>query len=100
MDDTGYRLIKHSGDKGFLSVVGNTLIKSLPVIIKLLAFVGTVALILVSGGIFVHNVDYLHHLFPAIPSIIKEFAAGFLVGMVMVALITGVKSTLKLIKRS
>jgi predicted DNA repair protein MutK len=100
MDDAGYRLIKHSGDKGFLSVLGNTLIKSLPVIIKLLAFVGTIALILVSGGIFVHNIDYLHHLLPTIPSIIKEFTAGFMVGFVMVGLITGVKSILRLIKRS
>ncbi|MBC7400566.1 MAG: DUF808 family protein, partial [Mucilaginibacter sp.] len=51
MDDAGYKLIKHANNKGFLSVVGLLLVKSLPVIIKILSVVGTVALVLVSGGI-------------------------------------------------
>jgi len=88
MDDAGHRLITYSNDKGILSGIGHLLVKSLPVIIKLLAIVGTIALILVSGGIFVHNIDYLHHIAPDLPSIVKEFATGLLAGIVIVALLT------------
>ena len=60
MDDAGYNLIKKSDGKGFLSALGNGLVNALPVIIKLLSVVGTLALLLVSGGIFSHNIDFLH----------------------------------------
>ncbi len=86
MDDAGHKLITYSNDKGMLSGIGHLLVKSLPVIIKLLAVVGTVALILVSGGIFVHNIDYLHHIAPDLPAVVKEFATGLLAGIVIVAL--------------
>lgn len=99
MDDTGYKMIKRSGNVGFLSTLGNLLVKSLPVIIKILAVVGTIALLLVAGGIFVHNIDYLHHLFPGIPSIIKEFVAGVLGGILMLAGIAFVKWVISLFKR-
>jgi predicted DNA repair protein MutK len=88
MDDAGHRLITYSNDKGILSGIGHLLVKSLPVIIKLLAIVGTIALILVSGGIFVHNIDFLHHIAPDLPSIVKEFATGLIAGIVIVALLT------------
>jgi predicted DNA repair protein MutK len=55
MDDAGYQLIKKYGDKGFAGGLGALLVKSLPVIIKTLNVVGTIALILVSGGIFKHK---------------------------------------------
>lgn len=99
MDDAGYRLQKYSGDKGFLSALGTFLIKALPIIIKILAVVGTLALILVSGGIFVHNIDFLHHILPSIPSIIKEFAAGLVAGLAMVALYTVGKAIYKMVIR-
>ncbi|WP_270090090.1 DUF808 domain-containing protein [Sphingobacterium sp. SYP-B4668] len=86
MDDAGHKLITYSNDKGMLSGIGHLLVKSLPVIIKLLAVVGTIALILVSGGIFVHNIDYLHHIAPDLPAVVKEFATGLLAGIVIVAL--------------
>jgi predicted DNA repair protein MutK len=61
MDDAGHQLIKRSGNKGFLASLGTLLVKSLPVVIKMLAVIGTIALILVAGGIFAHNIAYLHH---------------------------------------
>jgi predicted DNA repair protein MutK len=88
MDDAGYKLIKHAGNKGFFAGIGHLLVKSLPVIIRILAVVGTIALILVSGGIFVHNIEFIHHLSPGIPSIIKEFAIGLIAGLIAVAIIT------------
>jgi predicted DNA repair protein MutK len=52
MDDAGHSLIKRSGDKGFASTLGHLLVKSLPIVIKALGIIGTVALLLVAGGIF------------------------------------------------
>jgi predicted DNA repair protein MutK len=98
MDDAGYNLIKRSHDKGFFSVVGIILVKALPVIIKILGVVGTIALLMVSGGIFVHNIAYLHHLFPAVPSIVKEFVIGVIAGLLVVAVVTGGKKVLSLVK--
>lgn len=88
MDDAGFKLIKSSNNKGFLSSVGNLLVKALPYVIRFLAFVGTIALLLVSGGIFSHNIDYIHHLFPELPSIIKEFALGIVGGLLAVGVVT------------
>ncbi|RZA21877.1 MAG: DUF808 family protein, partial [Proteobacteria bacterium] len=45
MDDAGLSLMKKSPEKGLLNSIGNLLVKALPWIIKLLAFVGTIALL-------------------------------------------------------
>ncbi|MEH3113060.1 DUF808 domain-containing protein [Pedobacter terrae] len=99
MDDAGYRLVKASGDKGILSTIGKILVKSLPVIIKILSIVGTIALILVSGGIFAHNIEFLHHIFPSFPSILREFAFGLIIGLASVLVVMAVKKLLAIIRR-
>jgi len=99
MDDAGYKLVKHSNNKGLLSALGNGLIKSLPVIIKVLSFAGTVALILVAGGIFVHNIEFLHHLMPTLMSTIKEFAFGLVAGLLAVGVAEGVKKIIPLFRK-
>ncbi|GEM65377.1 membrane protein [Sphingobacterium faecium NBRC 15299] len=91
MDDAGYKLIKKSKDKGFVSKFGHLLVNSLPIVIKFLAVVGTIALILVSGGIFDHNIDYLHHFLPNVPSMLKQVGYGLIAGLFAVLLMTGVK---------
>jgi predicted DNA repair protein MutK len=68
--------------------LGHLLVKALPVIIKILAIVGTIALIFVSGGIFVHNIAYLHHFLPNWPSALKELVFGLSGGLLAVALFT------------
>jgi len=99
MDDAGFKLIKSSGDKGFFSKLGHLLVKALPVIIKILSVVGTIALILVSGGIFVHNIDYLHHLLPNIPTTVKEVVLGLLAGLLVLLVVTGTKKVVQLVKQ-
>jgi len=88
MDDAGYKLIHASQNKGFLFKLGHLLVKGLPWVIKALSIVGTIALLLVSGGIFVHYIDFLHHILPNIPSFIKEFVIGLLVGFILAGIIT------------
>lgn len=95
MDDAGYKLIKHSKDTGLLSTIGHLLVKSLPIVIKFLAIVGTIALLLVSGGIFVHNIAFMHDLFPSVPLLLKEFLMGLIAGVVCVLLVSGFKKVFK-----
>lgn len=94
MDDVGYRLITKSNDTGIRARLGHFLVGALPIVINLLGIIGTIALLLVSGGILVHNIDFFHHLFPAIPSMLKEFVLGFVVGLVAVGLTILIKKVL------
>lgn len=87
MDDVGYKLIKYSDNKGLLFTIGNLLVKALPVIIKSLSIIGTIALILVAGGIFTHSIGYFHDLFPNLPAIVKDASIGLGVGLIAVPII-------------
>ena len=88
MDELGYRLIKLSSKERSISkTIGTILVQALPKVIKSLAVIGTIALILVAGGIFAHNIDFLHHLFPQLPDIVKEFSFGLIIGFVVLAIV-------------
>ena len=88
MDELGYRLIKLSTKERSISkTIGNILVHALPKVIKSLAVIGTIALILVAGGIFAHNIDFLHHLFPQWPSIVKEFSFGLIIGFLVLGIV-------------
>lgn len=99
MDDLGFKLIRQSGGKGIFNTLGTVLVKALPFIIKLLAFVGTIALILVSGGIFAHNIPVLHDFLPALPSVIKEFVFGILAGLIVLGVVETGKKLFSLFSR-
>lgn len=99
MDDAGYKLIDRSKNAGLLSKVGKFLVSMLPIVIKFLAVVGTIALLLVSGGIFIHNIEYFHHLLPNVPAIIKELGMGTIAGLLALGVVTTVKKIISLLKR-
>lgn len=91
MDDIGFNLIKRADEKGALAKVGNVLVKGLPVVIKALGFIGTIALLLVSGGIFAHNIEYLHHFLEQLPALVREFLLGLAVGLIVLLIVKGFK---------
>ncbi|GAA4267972.1 DUF808 domain-containing protein [Hyunsoonleella aestuarii] len=95
MDDFGYRLVKLGDEKGFLNHLGNLLIRALPIVIKSLGVIGTIALILVAGGIFVHHIEFIHHFVVQInlPSILIEFIVGLIVGLFTLLLVNFIKTT-------
>lgn len=96
MDDLGYRLIKTSnGENGLLKGLGSFLVQALPWVIKSLSVIGTIALILVSGGIFTHNIEFLHHFMDSIPGFIKDFVVGLLIGILAVLLVLFFKKVFK-----
>jgi predicted DNA repair protein MutK len=88
MDELGFKLIGLSTkERTFSKTIGNILVQALPKVIKSLAVIGTIALLLVAGGIFVHNIDFLHHVLPQLPSIIKEFSIGLIIGLIVLGMV-------------
>jgi predicted DNA repair protein MutK len=69
----------------FSKTVGNGLVRD--IMIRVLGVLGTIAMILVAGGIFVHNLHFFHDLFQSIPSIVVELVVGLLVGIVALAVV-------------
>lgn len=96
MDDLGLKLINFNEEEdGFFDKVGRFLVNALPKVVKALSVIGTLALLLVSGGIFLHYVPFLHDFLHGLPTLLREFILGLLVGLVVVLLITGVKKVLR-----
>ncbi|WP_026839402.1 DUF808 domain-containing protein [Gillisia sp. JM1] len=89
MDEFGAKLIDfNDSEDSFSDKIGKFLVSALPKVIKSLSIIGTIALLLVSGGIFSHNIDFLHGLFESIPSIIVEFLLGLVVGIIVLAIVS------------
>lgn len=85
MDDVGIGLIKISEKVGTLrkmiyKKIGESLVISLPKVIKLLSVVGVFAMILVGGGIFVHNIELLHSKLNFMPIVGAELLSGLIIG--------------------
>ena len=99
MDDLGYRLIKKSNnEKGSMLAIGKTLVQALPIVIKSLSIIGTIALILVAGGIFTHNIEFLHHFMENMPSLVKDAIVGLTAGFIAFLLVEVLKKIYKIIK--
>ena len=92
MDDAGFHLIEKArqqtglGAKGLKSL-GWSLVNALPHVIRLLGIIGTVAMLLVGGGMFVHNIEAVHHLLEGLPAIAAELLSGIVVGAVVLSTI-------------
>jgi len=88
MDDVGFKLIAASkGKASFSKSLGTGLVKTLPFLIRALGIIGTLAMILVAGGIFNHNVHFVHELVSSLPSILGDFVVGLLVGIAALILV-------------
>ena len=97
MDDVGLVLTKRKSTVS--QFIGKMLIRTLPLVIKGLAFVGTIALVLVAGGIFMHNIKPVHHLLEGLPSIVGEFIAGAAGSILIFLVVKGFILLWKMIKK-
>lgn len=96
MDEAGYKMIQWSkGKKNINFHIGTLLVKALPRVIQFLAIVGTLALLFVSGGIFLHQIPFVHHYVDFMPSWIAEFLLGLIVGMACVFIVMAFKKIFK-----
>ncbi|KIM05899.1 MAG: membrane protein [Sulfurovum sp. PC08-66] len=81
MDDFGYQLIATNGGD---SRVGEFFVMALPKVIQSLALIGTLAMLLVAGGIYLHNWDALHETLHFMPSLLSELLVGLITGAIAV----------------
>lgn len=103
MDDAGLHLIERAGTRAgagarALKTLGQLLVASLPKVIRLLGLVGTVAMLLVGGGMYVHNIEAVHHLLDFMPTLLGDLLAGLVVGAVAAGalhLLKGMKAKLQ-----
>lgn len=82
MDDLGIKFINLGKKRNKKSIqgLGRFLVAALPWVIKALSIIGTLAMLLVAGGIFVHHVHAIHEFFHHWPSILAELFVGLVVG--------------------
>ena len=90
MDDAGLWMSQRRGV--LVPAAGRALVYSAPWLMKALGIVGTIAMFLVGGGIFVHNVDLLHRLQEAVehaglPGFAAEALSGLVVGLAVGAIV-------------
>lgn len=88
MDDFGYKLIAMNNGE---SKIGEFFVLALPKIIKALTVIGTIAMLLVAGGIFIHNSHFVHDLVHGIPFIFGDLLIGFVIGVVALGAMLMVK---------
>ncbi|MEN1973044.1 DUF808 domain-containing protein [Luteimonas sp. MJ204] len=92
MDDAGLWMDKRPGV--LVPALGRGLVYVTPWMMKALGIIGTIAMFLVGGGIFVHNIDALHHLVEVmegwgLPAFVADTGASLVVGMLVGALVVG-----------
>jgi hypothetical protein len=100
IDDAGFRLINISTNKkGTLKSIyyktGQGLVWVLPKLIKLIGVIGTIAMLLVGGGMFVHNIPSVHDFFHAFPSLIPDLIMGLIVGLIAFLILLLIKKIIK-----
>ncbi len=87
MDDIGFKLIEVAGDsRAVMKKAGELLVAALPKVIRSLTIIGTIAMLLVAGGIFVHNVHQIHDALHFMPNILAELLTGLVVGLIALML--------------
>ena len=96
LDDAGLYLLDLSASRtGVLATclaqVGQGLVDMLPPLIRLLGVVGTVAMLLVGGGLYVHNIAAIHHGLIALPGLAANLIAGLVLGSLLVVLVQVIK---------
>lgn len=79
MDDFGYKLIAMNDGK---SALGEFFVAALPKVIKSLTVIGTIAMLLVVSGIFIHNSEFVHHLVDGIPFVFGDLLVGAIIGAI------------------
>ena len=95
IDDLGVKLSKRGGGVGRF---GEWLIDASPVVMKGLGILGTIAMFLVGGGLFSHNIPPIEHLFKgwaaltgpveAITALLLDGLLGVAIGAIVVAILS------------
>ena len=88
MDDVGLALAVR--EEVWAQSLGLGMVLALPILIRIIGHIGTVALLLVAGGIF-HHIDAVHHLFHGWPGLLVDGLLGLVVGGLAVLGAAGIR---------
>lgn len=98
IDDAGLYLSRQSGSG--LQALGRGLLRTAPVLMKVLSVAGTAAMFLVGGGILVHGLPFLHHLLEGLPlGFLWEGAVGVAAGALVLLGVIAVQRGVKFFKQ-
>lgn len=104
LDDIGFYLEEKNSTKA----MGTALVKSMPIVIKVISVIGTVAMLAVGGGIIAHETHALHFLDNTIESLgsiswltsfFIEIFFGFIVGILAVKALPLITPIIKKFKK-
>lgn len=88
LDNIGFWIQDKSKEESISHRFGGMLVKSLPILIQILGVVGTIAMLLVAGGIFIHNFEFIHHISEQYNFwILNDFIVGFIAGIFAIIII-------------
>ena len=88
MDDAGLALAER--EEAWAQSLGRGMVRALPILIRIIGHIGTVALLLVAGGIF-HHIEAVHHLFHGWPGLLVDGLLGLIVGGLAVLGAAGIR---------
>ena len=92
MDDIGlYLKTSHKKNKP-IDAISKLLIQGMPIVLKALGTIGMVAMLMVGGGILIHNIEFIHGLNDfgsSLPSILP-YIIKFFISPVIVSIVVGV----------
>lgn len=99
LDDMGLALYRRFAEPAsfvqkILRELGLMMARSMPLLIRSLSVIGTIAMLLVGGGMFLHNLDAVHHVFAAWPPFVPDFLIGLVVGAVALLLVSMLKKVI------
>jgi predicted DNA repair protein MutK len=83
LDDAGLHLAKRDGAA---KILGRGMVAAAPKLMRALSILGTIAMFLVGGGIFVHGIAPLHHFVEHAAEVVGHASVGFIGGLVGAAL--------------
>lgn len=87
LDDIGLHLLQKPDASSLRRLLGRALLVTAPRLMHLLAFVGTLAMFMVGGGILVHGWPFVHHLIEGVAGSLAPLAGGAVLAAVAPALL-------------
>lgn len=87
LDDIGLHLLRKPDASSLRRLLGRALLVTAPRLMHLLAFVGTLAMFMVGGGILVHGWPFVHHLIEGVAGSLAPLAGGAVLAAVAPALL-------------
>ena len=101
MDDVGLKMIVKGqrNSQPLRKKVGTLMVKAMPKVIYTIGVLGTIALMLVSGEIFLHKLPFVHELLHTWPGVLAQITAGLVFGFAVLLVVVLVKKLILLFRK-